>query len=70
MRLRDIARFCLIALGVTSAAVAASYNPLETFAPFDMGQPPTVYRAADGRPGPQYWQNRADYTIASTRPAT
>ena len=65
MRLRDIARFCLIAVGVTSAAAASSYNPRETFAPFGMGQPPTVYRSADGRPGPQYWQNRADYTIAA-----
>ena len=72
MRLRDIVRFCLIALGVTSAAVTAgTYNPRETFAPFDMGQAPTVYRSADGRPGPSYWQNGADYTIkASIDPAS
>ena len=39
---------------------------------FYVGQAPTVYRSADGRPGPQYWQNRADYVIAaaSTRTAT
>ena len=71
MRLRDIVGFCLIAVGVTSAVSAGSYNPRETFAPFDMGQAPTVYRAADGRPGPQYWQNRADYNIkANIDPAT
>jgi hypothetical protein len=47
------------------------YNPLETFAPFDVGQAPNVYRSASGLPGPQYWQNRADYTIhARLDPAT
>ena len=65
MRPRDLVRLCLVALlGLMSAAVTAgTYNPLETFAPFDPGQAPSVYRSADGRPGPQYWQNRADYTI-------
>ncbi len=65
MRPRDLVRFCLAALfGLTAAAaVAGTYDPLETFAPFDPGQAPSVYRSADGRPGPQYWQNRADYTI-------
>ncbi|MGH7237271.1 MAG: hypothetical protein ACREGF_01930, partial [Candidatus Saccharimonadales bacterium] len=24
------------------------------------------YRAADGEPGPKYWQNRADYQLAAT----
>jgi hypothetical protein len=66
MRLRDLARLCVIGVvGLVSAttATAGTYNPRETFAPFDMGQAPTVYRSADGRAGPQYWQNRADYTI-------
>jgi hypothetical protein len=65
MRLCDLVRLSVLALlGLMSASVTAgTYNPLETFAPFDPGQPPTVYRSADGRPGPQYWQNRADYTI-------
>jgi len=65
MRLRDIARLCVFVFAalMSAAATAGSYNPLETFAPFDMGQPPTEYRTADGHPGPQYWQNRADYTI-------
>src|SRR3954451_2183196 len=73
MRSRDIARFCalvLIAL-MSAAAHAGSYNPLEAFAPFDAAEVPTVYRSADGRPGPQYWQNRADYRInASLDPRT
>jgi hypothetical protein len=73
MRLRDIACFCIFSLMafMSAAAIAGSYNPRETFAPFDTGQAPTVYRSADGRPGPQYWQNRADYTIkAKLDPAT
>jgi hypothetical protein len=27
---------------------------------------PNAYRAADGRPGPDYWQQRVDYTITAT----
>ncbi|HEX4934849.1 MAG TPA: hypothetical protein VFV33_16780, partial [Gemmatimonadaceae bacterium] len=27
---------------------------------------PNAYRGADGSPGPQYWQQRADYTISAT----
>ena len=27
-------------------------------------------RSADGRPGPDYWQQRADYTIAATLDTT
>jgi hypothetical protein len=72
MRLRDIARFCLIALtGLATAATAGPYNPRETFAPLDFYPPVNAYRAADGTPGPAYWQNRADYTInARLDPAT
>ena len=77
MHLWNIARAGLFVLGLvmTSAATpqpaASTYNPLETFAPFDFGQAPTVYRTADGLPGPQFWQNRADYTIdARLDPAT
>jgi hypothetical protein len=65
MSLRDIARLCVfLSLAIMSAAATAgTYDPQETFAPFDTGQAPTVYRTADGHPGPEYWQNRADYTI-------
>ncbi len=64
MRLTDLARICLAALGLASVAASAqSYNPREAFAPFDVGRGPSVYRSGDGHPGPQYWQNRADYTI-------
>ena len=39
------------------------YNPLQTFAPLTLPDPVNVYRSSNGAPGPQYWQNRADYTI-------
>ena len=68
---------CVAGLACAAAAPApaptrtGSYNPRETFAPLDFYPPPTAYRAADGTPGPSFWQNRADYTIhAALDPAT
>jgi hypothetical protein len=47
--------------GISQEAVG--YNAHDVFDPnFDSGGG-TVYRSADGAPGPQYWQNRADYKI-------
>ncbi len=40
---------------------APTHN-LEAFEPLDLTDP-NEYRAADGRPGDQYWQNEADYQI-------
>ncbi len=45
------------------AAPAAGYDPLTTFAPLTLPQPVNRYRSASGIPGPDYWQNRADYQI-------
>ena len=43
---------------------------LAAFAPLDLPTP-NAYRAADGRPGEAYWQQRADYHIeAALDPAT
>jgi hypothetical protein len=56
----------LLAIALASlpaAAFAQSYQPRETFAPFDMGQPVNPYRSGNGLPGAAYWQNRADYAI-------
>jgi hypothetical protein len=39
------------------------FNPLETFAPLALPDPVNAYRSGDGTPGPEYWQNRADYEI-------
>jgi hypothetical protein len=44
----------------------AQYNHLEAFDPLFAYREGTVYRSATGAPGPQYWQNRADYDIQVT----
>ena len=41
----------------------SDYNPLAAFAPLDMPQAVNRYRSANGAPGPDYWQNRADYLV-------
>lgn len=46
--------------------VSSAYNPLALFAPFHYQYPVNRYRSGDGRPGPDYWQNRADYVIHAT----
>ena len=64
---------CLIAPFASPAAtpaaskpVASKYDPQALFAPFHYQNPVNRYRSADGRPGPDYWQNRADYEIHAT----
>lgn len=42
------------------------YNHREAFNPVFYTQTPNQYRSASGKPGPQYWQNRADYKIDCT----
>lgn len=44
-------------------AATAAYDPRVAFAPLTLPDPATPTRAADGAPGPSYWQNRADTTI-------
>ena len=39
------------------------YDPRETFAPLALPGAVNRYRSGDGAPGPDYWQNRADYAI-------
>ena len=46
--------------------VASKYDPQALFAPFHHDNAVNRYRSADGRPGPDYWQNRADYEIHAT----
>jgi len=55
------------ALGQVDAAPASepSYDPREAFAPLSLPEPPSRYRSANGAPGPDYWQNRADYVITA-----
>jgi hypothetical protein len=51
-----------VAVPVVGVA-AASYNPLQTFAPLTLPEPVNRYRSSNGAPGPDYWQNRADYEL-------
>ncbi|MDB6042919.1 MAG: Peptidase rane alanine aminopeptidase [Gammaproteobacteria bacterium] len=53
-----------VTLGLAGvAAPAAHYDPLQTFAPLTLPQPVNRYRSSNGAPGPDYWQNRADYEL-------
>ncbi|HEX5418971.1 MAG TPA: M1 family metallopeptidase, partial [Gammaproteobacteria bacterium] len=46
-----------------AAVPTARFDPAQTFAPLTLPQPVNSYRSADGTPGPDYWQNRADYEL-------
>src|SRR3984885_12411449 len=46
-------------------APGTNYDYHETFGPPFFTKNGTEYRAADGAPGPKYWQNRADYQLAA-----
>jgi hypothetical protein len=67
-----LACFALLAIALPAlAAETPRFDPLQTFAPFTYPQPATAYRSASGKPGPLFWQNRADYAIEATLdPAT
>ena len=47
------------------SAPGSKYDYHETFGPLFYTKNGTEYRAADGEPGPKYWQNRADYQLAA-----
>ena len=58
-----------LSVAVTSLLTAQGvehYNPRKAFDPGFLNEPGTAFRSASGKPGPEYWQNRADYTIAAT----
>ncbi len=57
---------CAAAGAWSAPASPGSYDPRETFAPLTLPQPVNAFRSADGTPGPQYWQNRADYSIRAS----
>ena len=58
--MRQLLLFAVLCAGFTPAARAQTplYQPRDIKRAFDKGT-----RAADGRPGPHYWQNRARYDI-------
>ncbi|WDF54016.1 M1 family metallopeptidase [Mucilaginibacter sp. KACC 22063] len=46
-------------------APPTAYDYHAAFAPFFYTKNGNEYRAADGQPGPKYWQNRADYQLSA-----
>ncbi len=64
-------RLVLSLLGFLMAVVAiaqttSTYDPKEAFNPQFYPYPGNDFRSASGKPGPKYWQNRADYKISCT----
>ena len=51
---------------VFAQATAPPYDPTKTFAPLTLPDPVNSYRSSDGAPGPDYWQNSADYELRAT----
>jgi hypothetical protein len=66
--MKNLARLSIASLTLAGSlgAVAATFDPRETFAPFEYPQQATAYRSGSGMPGPLFWQNRADYDLAAT----
>jgi hypothetical protein len=54
---------------VTRPPATVADDPFRGIDPFDWPSPSRV-RTASGAPGPDYWQQRADYTIAATLDTT
>jgi len=53
----------LMMQGLFAQGTDRKYNQHEAFAPGFYTQTGNMYRSASGTPGPDYWQNRADYDI-------
>lgn len=50
---------------VTNQTEASKFDNTQLFSPLFYTKNGNEYRAADGEPGPLYWQNRADYQLAA-----
>jgi len=49
----------------------AGFNPIEFFGPLKLDAPANAIRGGGGKPGPLFWQNRANYDLHATiDPAT
>jgi len=51
--------------GNVFAQQKSHYDQHKVFDPTFLNQPGTAFRSGSGAPGPQYWQNRADYKISA-----
>ncbi|MDF3077640.1 MAG: family metallopeptidase [Sphingobacteriaceae bacterium] len=57
---------CATLSSFAQTADTLKYNHRELFGPVNWDFPPNEMRSSSGKPGPQYWQNRADYEIRAT----
>ncbi len=57
-----VSSICASAFG-QSAPTHPVYDPRVTFAPLTLPDPVNSYRSSNGAPGPDYWQNQADYEL-------
>lgn len=66
-KLKSISLLCCCAFSYFfSAAQTSNYDQHEAFYPLFYPSYGDEVRAADGTPGPKYWQNRADYSIEAS----
>ncbi len=75
IRLRMIAPLLFYFLFIASSVSLAqgggqNYNPHALFAPGFYSDKAQPYRSSNGAPAANYWQNRADYTIAASLDTT
>ena len=56
---------CLLSIALFSFA-QPNYDHREAFHPVFYPYSGNTYRSASGEPGPQYWQNKADYFIEAS----
>ena len=52
--------------GNSALSGLGNYDSRLTFAPLTLPDPVNAYRSSNGAPGPQYWQNEADYELHAT----
>ncbi len=60
------ALFLIFSFSGKAQTLKSNYNALSLFKPDNKHNYATVYRSASGMPGPQYWQNKADYKISAS----
>jgi hypothetical protein len=60
---RSAAAVLLFALSAVAQNSQNPYDPRITFAPLSLPDPVNSYRSSNGSPGPNYWQNQADYEM-------
>ncbi len=65
-RILILGLFALTNISLQAQESKSTYSSIDAFSPLTNYLPGNKYRSASGQPGPEYWQNRADYTIKAT----